>query len=143
MNFEFSNFDAFQYPLIYQGIKFLTVENFFQAMKAEENDLTTRKRISILPPGSARKAGRRLKLRDDWEDIKLRVMRYGLRYKFAPYTSWANQLLATGNTEIIEWNTWHDCYWGKCRCDKCGGDVATLAWRGIILVSYSWASENS
>lgn len=50
-------------------------------------------------------------------------MRYGLRYKFAPYTSWTNKLLATGDAdaEIIEWNTWHDQFWGKCSCDECGG----------------------
>ncbi len=68
-------------------MEFQTVENFFQAMKAEKDDLTTRRRISIVPPNQAKKMGRRIKLRPDWEEIKLDVMEYALRYKFAPYTS--------------------------------------------------------
>lgn len=121
MSFEFSNLDPFDYPLIYQKMEFQTVENFYQAMKAKKDDLTTRRRISIQPPTQAKKMGNRIKLRPDWEEIKLDVMAYALRYKFAPYTSWADKLLATGVSEIVESNTWHDTFWGKCFCKRCLG----------------------
>ena len=40
-------------------------------------------------------------------------METALRYKFAPGTSWHAQLMATGQEEMVEWNTWGDRYWGR------------------------------
>lgn len=29
------------------------------------------------------------------------------------------KLLATGDTELIEGNYWHDNFWGQCYCSRC------------------------
>ncbi len=40
-------------------------------------------------------------------------MRYALDYKFKKGTDWYRKLKLTENWEIIEWNNWHDVWWGK------------------------------
>ena len=30
-----------------------------------------------------------------------------------------DKLLATGDANLVEGNTWHDNYWGICTCSKC------------------------
>ena len=57
-------------------------------------------------------------LRKDWEEVKTDVMRDGLRLKFQDPTLRA-KLLATGDEELIEGNTWHDNTWGACCCPEC------------------------
>lgn len=103
-----SNFwyvDVYGYP---------TVEHYFQAMKT--TDPVERDRIKALrSPAEAKRAGRRVALRPDWESIKLDVMEAGLRYKFAPGKELANKLIATGDAELVEGNTWNDTFWGVCR----------------------------
>ena len=116
--FAFSNFQPA--PIRHNGIIYPTVEHFYVAMKT--TDVQERRRIAALPRAAdAKRAGRRLKLRPDWDELKDKVMWYALRQKFAPGTSHAQRLLATGDEEIVEWNTWHDRYWGRCTCARCGG----------------------
>jgi ribA/ribD-fused uncharacterized protein len=107
----FSNFLPNDKPFIYQGMTFYTVENFFQAMKTL--DIEERKLIAAATPSKAKRLGRKVKLREDWEEKKLQVMEYALRIKFAPGTSWYTKLMATGNEEIVELNNWNDVYWGR------------------------------
>ena len=107
----FSNFLPNDKPFIYQGMIFYTVENFFQAMKTL--DIEERKLIAAATPSKAKRLGRKVKLREDWETIKLQVMEHALRIKFAPGTSWYTKLMATGNEEIVELNNWNDVYWGR------------------------------
>ena len=107
----FSNFLPNDKPFIYQGMTFYTVENFFQAMKTL--DIEERKLIAAATPSKAKRLGRKVKLREDWEEKKLQVMEYALRIKFVPGTSWYTKLMATGNEEIVELNNWNDVYWGS------------------------------
>jgi ribA/ribD-fused uncharacterized protein len=109
----FSNMHPLDKPFKYQEMWFDTVEHFYQAMKAEKSDIETRRWIAGQTNGyAAKKAGRRVKIRTDWEDIKLAVMEYALRIKFAAGTSWHKRLMETEG-EIVEWNNWGDRYWGK------------------------------
>lgn len=112
--FEFSNFMPFDLPMDYYGIVFKTVENFYQAMKTK--DIDKRKYIATITPEMAKRYARKMELRPDWEQIKEQVMLYALRYKFTKNTEWGKKLIATGNKEIIEYNYWHDNYWGVCNC---------------------------
>ncbi len=65
-------------------------------------------------PGQAKRAGLRLRLRFDWPAIKLGVMSTGLDAKFQ-IPELRDKLLATGNAELVEGNSWNDTYWGMCR----------------------------
>ena len=60
-------------------------------------------------------AGRKVKLRDDWEEIKIQVMYEVVREKFFQNPDLAEKLLATGNEKLVEGNTWNDTFWGVCR----------------------------
>lgn len=94
------------------GITYPTAEHAFQAAKTL--DYRERRRIADLPtPGEAKRAGRRLKLRDDWELIKGREMRKIIKAKFRRNPELAEKLLATFPRELVEGNTWGDRYWGK------------------------------
>ena len=91
---------------------FRNVEAAFQAAKT----LNLEERLEIFAaesPGQAKKLGRSVTLRDDWNDIKIEVMLGLLMQKFgqAPYLE---MLLATGDAELIEENTWGDTFWGIC-----------------------------
>ena len=113
----FSNFKPFEIPLKYQGLVYKTPEHFYQALKT----LNKKEREDICyssTPGQAKRLGRKCKVRADWEIIKLRVMENALRYKFQPGTKW-NKMLKESKGEIVEWNTWHDNFWGNCTCSKC------------------------
>jgi ribA/ribD-fused uncharacterized protein len=65
-------------------------------------------------PGAAKRAGRRVTMRDDWDAVKIDVMRELLRQKFAPGSELARLLVETGAAEIVEGNTWGDRFWGEC-----------------------------
>lgn len=112
----FSNFLDFDIPLLYQGLTFKNVETFYQAMKTL--DFETRKKISLSTAAGSKKIGRTILIRNDWEDIKEKVMLYALNYKFTIDTSWGKKLLETEG-DITEWNYWHDNYWGHCTCSNC------------------------
>ena len=63
-----SNF--FFSPIEYEGITYPTVEHAFQAAKTLNP--IERQAIADLPtPGAAKRAGRQVTLRKDWEDVKI------------------------------------------------------------------------
>ena len=106
-----SNFYAS--PILYKDILFSTIEHLFQALKSR--DKKDWKRISKLrTPNEAKIEGRKLDLREDWEEIKLDVMWFCLKQKFK-IEPLRVCLLKTGNAQLIEGNTWNDTYWGVCR----------------------------
>lgn len=112
---SFSNFN----PAVItdnMGVVYPTLEHYYQAQKTLT--LTGRMRIAALPTaGQAKKAGRALTVRGDWESTKLIVMREGLRQKYSSGSENAQILLDTGDEELVEWNYWHDVFWGICTCD--------------------------
>lgn len=100
-------------PLVYEGIEFPTAEHAFQAAKSLDN--ADRQRIAgLATPGKAKFAGKRVKLREGWNDIRVRTMTEILLRKFAN-PDLAAALLATGDARLIEGNTWNDTFWGVCR----------------------------
>lgn len=109
--YEFlSNF--YYSPVTYEGITYPTVEHAFQAAKTF--DVTERRRISEMKtPGMAKRAGRRVLLREDWEAVKFDIMKTLVTQKFED-EKLKQLLLDTGDEELVEGNTWHDTCWGVC-----------------------------
>lgn len=97
----------------YEGIIYPSTEHAFQAAKT----LDEKKRLEIARldglPAIAKKVGKTLELRDDWEQIKISVMEDLLRKKFC-HQELREQLLLTGDSELIEGNYWNDKFWGVC-----------------------------
>ena len=99
-------------PFRWRGRDWPTAEAAFTASKTL--DERERERIRTAPsPGHAKRLGRRVKLRPDWERIKDSVMRSLLEAKFA-VPELRDALLATGDADLVEGNTWGDAYWGVC-----------------------------
>jgi ribA/ribD-fused uncharacterized protein len=96
------------------GQRYVTVEHAYQAAKTlDSGEREAFQRTS--DPGRAKRMGRRLRLRRDWESVKVDVMWGLLRQKFSPGTELAARLLATGDAELVEGNTWEDDFWGVYR----------------------------
>lgn len=114
--YEFlSNF----YPAVIEvdGISYPTVEHAFVAMKTQDKNI--RKQIADLrTPAEAKKFGKTIDLRTDWNDVRVAVMRNLLIKKFSN-PNLRSRLKNTEGYDLIEGNTWHDNFWGRCFCDKC------------------------
>lgn len=107
--FEFlSNF--YEAPLEYDGLQFGSGEAAFQAQKCTNRN--EKLSFQTMRPSEAKRAGRKVLLRPDWEQVKLQLMEEIVRAKFTQNTDLAQMLLATEDRLIQEGNTWHDVFWG-------------------------------
>ena len=99
------------------GLMYPTVEHAYQAAKIPfEGGAEAREAIRKAPtPGQAKRAGNKAALRPDWEQFKVPAMLALVRRKFNEHEGLKIKLLATGNRELIEGNTWGDTFWGVCR----------------------------
>jgi ribA/ribD-fused uncharacterized protein len=95
----------------FEGITYPTVEHAYQSAKTL--DMNDRRRIAALPtPEEAKRAGRALKYRPDWDQAKFVVMEQCVRDKFTRHPDLRAKLLATGDAYLEEGNTWNDQIWG-------------------------------
>jgi len=107
-----------------------TVEHAFQAYKT--GDRAQQAYVLAAPtPSEAKRRGRAVTLRPDWEAVKLQVMRFCLDYKFLAQTELAEKLLATGDEWLLEGNTWGDTFWGVDAQRNYSGDN----WLGLLLMA--------
>lgn len=106
--FFLSNF--YEADVKYKGILYHNTEAAFQAQKCiNESDKI---KFSSLNPSEAKKLGRRVNLRSDWEDIKINEMYNIVKEKFMQNPNLLKKLLDTGSEYIEEGNTWGDKIWG-------------------------------
>lgn len=108
-----------------------TAEHRFQAAKAD--NLADYLHVLNAPtPTEAKRRGRKISMRADWERRKVRELRAILWVKFQnpQLRAW---LLDTGGQDLIEGNVWHDNYWGDCLCKACE-DIPGQNWLGYILM---------
>lgn len=89
-------------------------ESAYQAMKS--NDLSTRYYFSTLTdPVLAKRSGKVIKIRDDWDSIKLKIMSEIVWEKFNQNKDLQDKLLQTENMQLFHGNYHGDFYWG---CDQ-------------------------
>ena len=113
-------------PVIFDGIQYPSSEHAFVAAKTL--DLSQKREITkMITPGRAKRYGRRIELRPDWNQVKVAVMYDIVRAKFAQNEALADKLLATGDALLIEGNKWGDQFWGVC-------NGSGHNWLGRILV---------
>jgi ribA/ribD-fused uncharacterized protein len=115
-NYFLSNYAPARVKL--NGLEFPTVEHAYQAAKTLEAGVREKIR-GASTPGLAKKMGRKLDKRPDWPEVKVEVMRDLILQKFAQHPDLQKRLLATGDAELVEGNTWHDNFWGDCHCPRC------------------------
>ena len=98
--------------IILGGVTYSCAEAAFQAVKLE--DKTKRKMFSGLSGTEAKKLGRQVQLRKNWNSIRVDVMRWIIHEKFKQHPELAEQLRNTAGHKIVEGNTWNDRFWGVC-----------------------------
>ena len=103
-----SNF--FPAEVTYSGLTYQNNEAAFQAQKTYSKE--ERIEFTTLEPRDAKRRGRRVRLRKDWEQVKDRIMEEIVRAKFSQNEELKEQLLATGDAQLVEGNRWNDHYWG-------------------------------
>lgn len=107
-------------PIIIDEIKYCSVENYYQSQKSlDKNDWL---KFSNITPSEAKKQGKLLPIRPDWEQVKYEIMKRGLRVKFNS-EPWKQLLLNTNEDIIIEWNNWKDKTWGVTIDDCIGNNL--------------------
>jgi ribA/ribD-fused uncharacterized protein len=109
-NFFLSNFYPVQIKM--DNITFPSLEHAYQASKTLDKD----ERLMILfasTPGKAKRLGKEITIRPDWNKIKINVMKNLLEQKFSK-PELKKMLMETRGEEIIEGNEWGDTFWGVC-----------------------------
>lgn len=101
-----SNFS--NHPVTFMGLTFKNSEAAFHAMKCPSRA----KEFVDLNPSEAKRLGRKVPLRIDWEETKDCIMRMILKEKFTQNPGLKEKLLETGDAILEEGNTWGDKYWG-------------------------------
>lgn len=98
--------------IVYSGAEWPTVEHAYQGAKTfdvqQAEDIRT-----CATPGLAKRLGRKVTKRPDWDDVRITIMHDLLRRKFQiPYLR--ALLLRTGDAMLVEGNNWNDTFWGVC-----------------------------
>lgn len=123
---EFSNFASF--PFILDGQEWPTSEHYFQAQKFEDEAYREKIRTTSSPIIAARLGrSRKIRIRQDWESVKVDVMRNAVRAKFLAHAELKSLLLSTGDEEIVEAAA-RDSFWGY------GADGSGKNWLGRLLM---------
>lgn len=117
-----------------EGIPYPSAEHAYQAYKTL--DLKARVPFqlghSTMTPGQAKRAGRTLALRPDWDrSVRIRVMWDVLDAKFS-IPELADLLVATYPQKLYEVNTWGDRFWGLVPVYEKGG----LTYKGHNMLGH-------
>lgn len=98
-------------PITYKGHTYCCLEAAYQAQKSLDSTIHARF-ANIRLSYKARGMGQRIKpVRPDWFDIRLSIMEELLRIKFSDPVL-KECLQCTGQSKIVECNTWGDTFWG-------------------------------
>jgi N-glycosidase YbiA len=102
----------------YEGLGFPSTENAYVYAKIDPSQRKNWWELSTFlmscEPHEAKKIGRTIPLRDDWEEVKYDVMSSVVFDKFYRHVDLRHELLATGDKYLEETNHWGDKFWGVC-----------------------------
>jgi ribA/ribD-fused uncharacterized protein len=106
-----SNFTPVNIEL--DGIVYSSVEHAFMSAKSHDMEWKYFCANPVNSAGKVKKEGRSVNLIDNWEQLKLVVMRTCLERKFntEPFKT---KLLETKDENLEEGNHWNDKFWGVC-----------------------------
>ena len=125
----FSFLSNFSRSVVYvDGQPCATVEHGYQMQKTLDPNWREVIRLKQNPQWAKQSASMKsFPLREDWDTMKVEVMRNLLVQKFSRHPKLAAKLLATGARVIAEANHWGDVRWGVCQ-------DADGVWRGENLL---------
>lgn len=96
-----SNTLGYNVEIEYQALKAMTLEDY-NLIK------------NCCNPSEAKALGKKIKIRPDWESVKLYIMESLVWNKFQDPV-FGQKLTNTGDAMLIEGNWWGDRYWGVCK----------------------------
>lgn len=99
--------------VVFDEMEYQSVEHAYQAAKTLDRALRAKIRTARTA-GEAKRIGKNLPLRPQWEELKLPIMEGLLRQKFHD-PGLRRLLLATAPRQLVEGNWWGDHFWGVCR----------------------------
>lgn len=104
--------NMYKTPVTYNGLTYQSSEAAFQAQKTLDENI--RKTFTTLSGIESKELGRKILIREDWNKIKINIMREILYCKFTQNPTLKDKLIETEDLILIEGNTWNDTYWGVC-----------------------------
>jgi hypothetical protein len=114
------------------GITYPSAEHAFHAYKTR--DLAVRARFAALATWrEAKRLGRSVELRSDWDRARKPVMLVVVLMKFTQNPDLGARLVQTGDQLLVEGNYWHDNFWGNCTCPGCA-PAEGLNYLGLALM---------
>ena len=93
-----------------EGICYQNSEAAFQAQKCV--DVADKASFAELTAVKAKRRGRQVKLRPDWDAVRIGIMEEVVRAKFTQNPDLAARLVATGTMPLGEGNDFGDTFWG-------------------------------
>lgn len=99
--------------IILDGVEYPSVEHAYMSKKSDDTEWKKFCMDANNKPYQVKRQSKTLTLTENWNDIRLDVMKECLIQKFSqePYRT---KLLETGNQYIQEGNLWNDKFWGFC-----------------------------
>jgi predicted NAD-dependent protein-ADP-ribosyltransferase YbiA (DUF1768 family) len=109
-----------------------SLEHFYQSEKFRGVDESYRRLIMSLPTArEARKAGNRHEGREDWNEVRERIMACGIWFKMREYRLWRRHLLARANAgELVGAYSFKDKFW----VERTGDDTLSRYDRLLLSV---------
>lgn len=95
----------------YEGVKHRSTETAYQAAKF--SDIKEKYKIAEMTAGESKRYAKG-KQPSDWKERSLGIMEDLVRQKFTNNKHLREDLLMTGDQELIEGNSWGDTFWGIC-----------------------------
>jgi len=138
--YEFTNF--WLAPVNIDNKIWPSTEHYYQAQKFIGPHEDIQEKIRLLPTPSevyklanSRNGTEKDKIRKDWNEIMVDVMRKAVRAKFEQHPDLMKVLKSTGNSLLIEYSK-NDGFWGVANKDRTGySEVTPLNdWLGKLLM---------
>ena len=110
-----SNFyNNYPHQFNWKGVSWCNAEAAYQWSKIDpERQPKLKKMFQYLDPSDAKQIGKIINLREDWEEVKVDIMKSIVTAKFTSNSTLGQKLKGTGKKQLIEWNWWNDVFWGK------------------------------
>ena len=105
-----SNF--YECPINWKGRTYRNSESIYQSSKSKDESVIDD--FVKMTGSQAKKSGRKLDIREDWNNIKEDLMYLICHAKFFQNEDLGQKLMNTGDAVLIEGNYWGDRYWGVC-----------------------------
>ncbi|MFA7407869.1 MAG: NADAR family protein [Anaerolineaceae bacterium] len=105
-------------PMVVDDLQFPAVEHayvYYKTVDPEWQNLVYEGIQQVgYSAGEIKKIGRKVPLREDWNQVRVPIMRKLVSSKFEQNLDLMEKLQATKPKRLIEGNRWGDTFWGEC-----------------------------